>query len=90
MDFVILIECESAFRPTVVWDSGKAYWLCQMNSLYHNIPIEYQKDWWYQINYCYDKWKNGTTFYWPSRILSSWKKCYQAVQSRFSITPLKW
>lgn len=82
MDFVKLIECESAFKPTAIGDNGKAFWLCQMNSNYHKIPQAYYDDWGVQIDYCYDKWKGWTKFYWPSRIIKG-VKCSTYVSDRF-------
>lgn len=84
MDFIYLLECESAMNPTNKWDSGKAYWICQMNSDYHNIPQEYYDDRWFQVRYCYEKYKWGTPFYWPSRMIK-WQRCSDYVKSRFVI-----
>lgn len=91
LDFVKLIECENGQRnpDRKVRDKvGYAYWLCQMNEGHHNIPEEYWKDgkgnWYYQIDYCYEKWKWGTKFYWPSRIVKG-KKCANYVSNRFII-----
>lgn len=90
MDEVIQIECENWNRdPFAKWDNWKANWLCQVNSDYYNIPKEYYEDRWFQIRYCNELRLWGTPFYWPSRVLKSWKKCYQEVQKRFTITPVK-
>lgn len=89
LDFVKLIECENWQRnpDRKVWDTAwYAYWLCQMNEGYHKIPEEYWKDgkwnWYYQIDYCFAKWKSWTKFYWPSRIVKG-QKCSSYVSSRF-------
>lgn len=85
MDLVILIECEDWNRnPTAIWDYGDAYWLCQMNRRYHKIPQEYYDDWWFQIEYCKDKLRWWTKFYWPKRILPNWKICKEWVLDRFT------
>ena len=92
LDFVKLIECENGQRNPdrkVRDKAGYAYWLCQMNAGHHKIPEEYRKDgkwnWYYQIDYCFAKWKEWTPFYWPSRIIK-WKKCANYVSDRFIIT----
>lgn len=84
IDFVKMIECESAFRPTVVGDQGLAYGLCQMNRKYHKIPQEYYDDWGYQLEMCYFKWTHHTKFYWPGRIIKG-QKCSDYVSNRFII-----
>ena len=84
MDFIYMLECESANNPLAKWDSGKAYWICQMHSKYHDIPQQYYDDWKYQVEYCYDKYKWGTKFYWPSRMIK-WQRCSDYVKSRFLI-----
>lgn len=84
MDFIYMLECESAMNPTNKWDSWKAYGICQMNSNYHKIPQEYYDDRWYQVRYCYDKYKSWTKFYWPSRMIK-WVRCSDYVKSRFII-----
>lgn len=86
MDLVYLFECENWRRdPFARWDSWKAVWFCQMNSLYHNIPKSYYQDRWFQIDYCNQKRLWWTAFYWPTRKIN-WKACYLAVQNRFLIT----
>ena len=83
MDFVKLIECENWNRNIkAVWDSGKAFWLCQMNTNYHKLPAEYKTNWVVQVEYCYKKRKSWTKFYWPSRIVK-WVKCSTYVKDRF-------
>ena len=83
MDFVKLIECENGNRNIkAVWDSGKAFWLCQMNTNYHKLPTEYKTNWVVQVEYCYKKRKSWTKFYWPSRIVK-WVKCSTYVKDRF-------
>lgn len=84
-DFVAMIECENGnWNIKAVWDSGNAFWLCQMNRIYHkDIPSEYFTSWQTQIEYCYQKRTKGTVFYWPNRIIK-WVKCYEYVKDRFT------
>lgn len=85
MDFVKLIECENWNRDIkAVWDSWKAFWLCQINTNYHRLPENFKTDWRVQIEECYRKWKWWTKFYWPSRLVKG-VKCYKYVQKRFTI-----
>jgi hypothetical protein len=84
MDFVKLIECENWNRNIkAVWDSGKAFWLCQMNTNYHKLPEDYYTTWQVQVELCYQKWKEWTKFYWPSRIVKG-KRCSEYVKDRFT------
>ena len=83
IDFVKLIECENGNRNiNAIWDSWKAFWLCQMNTNYHKLPAEYKESWVVQIEYCYKKWESWTKYYWPSRIIK-WQKCSSYVSNRF-------
>lgn len=83
IDFVKMIECENwSWNIHAVGDSGKAFWLCQININYHKLPEWYKDDWKIQIDTCYQKWSNGTKFYWPSRIVKG-QKCSSYVSSRF-------
>lgn len=82
MDFIYMMECESWMKPTNKWDSWKAYGLCQMNSNYHKIPQEYYDDWKFQVEYCYEKYKGWTKFYWPSRKIKG-QNCADYVKDRF-------
>lgn len=84
LDFVTMIECESWFNPNAKGDSGKSYGLCQMNSRWHKIPQEYYDSWEYQIDYCYQKWKGWTKFYWPNRKIKG-QLCKDYVLDRFVI-----
>lgn len=84
LDFVTMIECESWFNPKAKWDSGKSYGLCQINSRWHKIPKEYYDSWEYQIDYCYQKWKGWTKFYWPNRRIKG-QLCKDYVLDRFII-----
>lgn len=84
LDFVTMIECESWFNPKARWDSWKSYGLCQMNSRWHKIPQEYYNSWEYQIDYCYQKRKGWTKFYWPQRKIHG-HACKDYVKSRFII-----
>lgn len=83
MDFVKLIECENWNRDiNAIWDSGKAFWLCQMNTNYHKLPKDYKTNWVVQVETCYKKRKHGTKFYWPNRVIR-WVKCSTYVSDRF-------
>lgn len=83
LDFVLMIECENGNRDiNAVGDSGKAHGLCQMNTRRHKLPKEYYTSWEYQVEYCYDKWKWGTKFYWPNRKING-QTCKNYVKSRF-------
>ena len=89
LDFVIMIECENgAWNPTARWDSGKAVWLCQMNTRWHKLPQEYYNSWEYQLKYCYKKWSTGTKYYWPDRRIK-WVKCKDYVKNRFILNQSK-
>lgn len=82
LDFVTMIECESGFNPKARGDSWRSYGLCQMNSRWHKIPQEYYNSWEYQIDYCYQKRKGWTKFYWPQRKIHG-QACKDYVKSRF-------
>ena len=85
-DFVRMIECENWNRDLFAkWDGGDAFGLCQMNKRYHkNIPQDYYNwVWQVQIEYCYEKWKWWTKFYWPKRWVE-WKRCNEYVKDRFT------
>lgn len=83
MDLVVLIECENGnWNPFAVWDSWKAFGLCQMNSNYHKIPQEYFDDWGKQIEICAEKRKWWTKFYGPDRLIK-WVRCSKFVLDRF-------
>lgn len=83
MDFVKLLECENwNWDINAVWDSGKAFWLCQMNTNYHKLPEDYKTNWVVQIEYCYKKYSQGTKFYGPNRVIR-WVKCSSYVNDRF-------
>ena len=84
MDFIYMLECESAMNPWNKWDHGNAYWICQMNKKFHNIPEQYYTDRQFQVEYCYGKYKSWTKFYWPSRDIK-WVRCSTYVQNRFII-----
>ena len=87
-EFVRMIECENGnWDWFAKWDGGDAYWLCQMNKRYHkDIPQEYYDGvWQVQLEYCYQKWKWWTKFYWPSRIVK-WVRCSEYVKDRFTFT----
>ena len=82
LDFVTMIECESWFNPNAKWDSGKSYGLCQMNTRWHKLPQEYYDSWEYQIDYCYQKRKGWTKFYWHNRRING-QLCKDYVKNRF-------
>lgn len=85
IDFVKLIECENwNWNINAVWDNGHAFWLCQMNDLYHKLPAEYKTNRVVQVEYCYKKWKSWTKFYWPSRIVKG-QTCANYVKDRFTL-----
>ena len=84
MDLVLVMECESWMNPLNKGDHWKAFWLCQMNSIYNDIPDMYYKDWRFQVEYCAQKRKQWTPFYWPDRIIKG-KKCSQYVLDRFKL-----
>lgn len=84
MDFVYVLECENwSYRLDSVGDSWHAHWLCQMNDRYHkDIPSDYTTNWVVAVEYCYQKWKGGTKFYWPSRKIKG-QTCSNYVKNRF-------
>jgi len=84
LEFVSLIECENGLRnPKAVWDGGMSFWLCQLNIRRHGEPLEEEwNDRPYQLSVCYSKWKWGTKFYWPSRLIWG-KRCSEAAKNRF-------
>ena len=87
-EFVRMIECENGnWNIHAVWDWWDAYWLCQMNKKFHkDIPQAYYDGvWQVQLEYCYQKWKWWTKFYWPSRIVK-WMRCSEYVKDRFTFT----
>jgi len=85
IDLVLLMECENWQRTTNArGDNGKAIWLCQMNINYHKLPDMYYQDRRFQVEYCANKRKWGTVFYWPQRIIK-WQKCSSYVLDRFKI-----
>lgn len=83
LDFVLMIECENwGWNPKAKWDSWRSYGLCQMNTRWHKLSQEYYNSWEYQIEYCYQKRKGWTRYYWPDRIIK-WMKCKDYVKDRF-------
>ena len=84
LEFVSLIECENGLRnPKAVWDGGMSFWLCQLNIRRHGEPLEEEwNDRPYQLSVCYSKWKSGTKFYWPSRLIWG-ERCGEVVKKRF-------
>lgn len=84
IDFVSLIECENGNRdPKALWDYGKSHWLCMLNTRWHKEPLSPSwNDWRNQISVCFEKWKWGTKFYWPSRLIWG-KRCSEVVKERF-------
>ena len=87
MDLVIVMECENwNWNIWAVWDSWHAFGLCQMNDRYHkDFPMEYKTNGIVQVEYCYQKRKNGTKYYWPDRIIP-WtnQRCRNYVKKRFT------
>lgn len=85
MDLVSIMECENGNRDVnAVWDNWHAFGLCQMNDRFHKIPQEYFWDWRVQVEYCYQKRKQWTKFYWPSRLIK-WQRCSEYIKKRFTI-----
>ena len=86
LDFVSLIECENGQWLTwAVGDWGKAYGLCQLNTRRHKEPLAPEwKDWRNQLSVCYSKWKWGTKFYWPQRLIWG-KRCSEVARKRFMV-----
>ena len=84
LDFVSLIECENGlWNPKAIWDGGMSFWLCQLNIRRHGEPLEEERnDRTYQLSVCYRKWKWGTKFYGPQRLIWG-KRCWKVVKDRF-------
>lgn len=84
LEFVSLIECENGLRnPKAVWDGGMSFWLCQLNIRRHGEPLEEERnDRPYQLSVCFEKWKSGTKFYWPQRLIWG-KRCWEVAKKRF-------
>ena len=84
LDFVALIECENGQWLTgAVGDYGRSRGLCQLNTRWHKEPfLPEWKDRRNQLSVCCEKWKSGTKFYWPSRMIWG-KRCWEAVKKRF-------
>lgn len=80
-----MLECEAgSYKLDVVWDSGHAHGICQINDRFHkDIPEDYETNRVVAVEYCYQKRKNHTKFYWPNRMIK-WKKCYEYVKDRFT------
>ena len=87
IDFVALIECENGNRdPKATWDYGKSHWLCMLNTRWHKEPLSPSwNDWRNQISVCFEKWKGGTKFYWPSRLIWG-KRCSEVAKNRFYLS----
>ena len=84
LEFVSLIECENGlWNPKAVWDGGMSFWLCQLNIRRHGEPLEEERnDRTYQLSVCYRKWKWGTKFYGPQRLIWG-RRCWKVVKDRF-------
>lgn len=84
-EFMAVLECENGtYWLDTRWDNGHAHWLCQMNDRYHkDIPSNYTTDWRVAVEYCYQKWKWGTKFYWPWRMIKG-QRCSNYVKDRFT------
>ena len=87
IEFVTMIECESAFNPSAIGDNGRAYGLCQLNNRWHKVSEEYKNSWEIQIDTCYQKWKGWTKFYGSTRKIKG-QLCKDYVLDRFIIN--KW
>lgn len=84
LPFVIMIECESAWRPFVI-SSTNDYGICQLHYKYNKefINSEEYKDVYKQLDYCYEKWKiNPKLWYWPNRKIKG-QTCKEYVKNRF-------
>lgn len=84
IEFVSLIECENGQWLTgAVGDYGRSHWLCMINTRWHKEPLSSDwNDWHNQLTVCFEKWKSGTKFYWPRRLIWG-KRCWEAVKKRF-------
>ena len=80
-----MLECENwQYKLDATADSGKSSWICMMHKWYHkDIPSDYNTNRVVAVEYCYQKWKSGTVFYGPQRMIK-WKKCYEYVKDRFT------
>ena len=84
LDFIALLECENGQWLTgAVGDYGRARGLCQLNTRRHKEPLTPEwNDWRNQISVCFEKWKWGTKFYWPQRLIGG-KRCWEVTKKRF-------
>lgn len=84
LDFVSLIECENGqWLTRAVGDYGRSHWLCMLDTRRHKEPLSPSwNDWRNQISVCFEKWKSGTKFYGPQRMIWG-KKCSEVVKERF-------
>ena len=84
LDFVSLIECENGqWLTRAVGDYGKSHWLCMLNTRWHKEPFSPDwNDWRNQLSVCFEKWKWGTKFYWPQRLIWG-KSCSEVAKKRF-------
>lgn len=84
LDFVSLIECENGQWLTgAVGDYGKSHWLRMINTHWHKEPLSPDwNDWHNQLAVCFEKWKSGTKFYWPQRLIWG-KRCGEVAKKRF-------
>lgn len=83
LDLVLLMECENGmWNISTKWDWWHAIWLCQINDIYHDIPKMYYTDRRFQIEYCAQKMKQWTPFYWSTRNIK-WQRCSDYVKDRF-------
>lgn len=85
LNFLTMMDCENGTRDTHRrGDGGKSLGLCQLHGYRHKevFDPEFKSDWKLQINICYEKWKYGTKFYWPDRLVKWWR-CWEVVKDRF-------
>lgn len=83
-DFVAVLECEASYGLDQLGDGWHAHGICQINDRFHkDIPAEYTTNWVVAVEYCYQKRKAGTPFYWPSRKIK-WVRCSEYVKDRFT------
>lgn len=86
MDFVKMMKCENwSFDIKARWDKWWAVWLCQIHEYYHeDIPQDFYISRQVQVEYCYQKRKSWTKFYWPNRMIKG-TPCHQYVENDFTI-----
>ena len=84
LEFVSLIECENGQWLTgAVGDYGRSRGLCMLNTRRHKEPFSPSwNDWHNQIAVCFERWKSGTKFYGPQRLIRG-NRCSEVAKKRF-------